>query len=117
MVVDQANQFASKSYVDSTVSGSTPDLSSRVAKAGDTMTGALILNSDPVANLGAATKQYVDTKTALAGSGDLKSDGSVAMTANFNLANNKIINLLGPLNGSDATNKTYVDAEVSNVQG
>jgi len=32
-----------------------------IAKAGDTMTGALVLNADPTANLGAATKQYVDT--------------------------------------------------------
>jgi hypothetical protein len=33
----------------------------RVAKAGDTMTGLLVLSADPSANLGAATKQYVDT--------------------------------------------------------
>jgi hypothetical protein len=32
-----------------------------VNKSGDTMTGALILNADPSAALGAATKQYVDT--------------------------------------------------------
>jgi hypothetical protein len=32
-----------------------------VLKAGSTMTGALVLNDDPAANLGAATKQYVDT--------------------------------------------------------
>ena len=31
-----------------------------VNKAGDTMTGTLTLNADPVANLEAATKQYVD---------------------------------------------------------
>ncbi|NDC39831.1 MAG: hypothetical protein EBZ48_17655, partial [Proteobacteria bacterium] len=33
-----------------------------VSKAGDTMTGLLVLSGDPTANLGAATKQYVDTK-------------------------------------------------------
>jgi len=32
-----------------------------VQKAGSTMTGALVLNADPSVNLGAATKQYVDT--------------------------------------------------------
>lgn len=32
-----------------------------VNKGGDTMTGLLILSGDPVANLGAATKQYVDS--------------------------------------------------------
>ena len=33
-----------------------------VMLAGSTMTGALILNADPSDNLGAATKQYVDTE-------------------------------------------------------
>jgi hypothetical protein len=32
-----------------------------VLKSGSTMTGALVLNADPSVNLGAATKQYVDT--------------------------------------------------------
>jgi hypothetical protein len=32
----------------------------KVAKAGDTMTGLLVLSADPSAELGAATKQYVD---------------------------------------------------------
>jgi hypothetical protein len=32
----------------------------KVSKAGDTMTGLLVLSADPSANLGAATKQYVD---------------------------------------------------------
>ena len=35
-------------------------VSALVSKAGDTMTGALVLNADPTVNLGAATKQYVD---------------------------------------------------------
>jgi hypothetical protein len=34
--------------------------SANLLKAGDTMAGYLILNGDPVSNLGAATKQYVD---------------------------------------------------------
>src|SRR5262245_59341085 len=37
-----------------------PSDTSRVAKAGDTMTGLLVLSADPTAALGAATKQYVD---------------------------------------------------------
>ncbi len=36
----------------------------KVAKAGDTMTGPLVLNADPSAALGAATKGYVDTGLA-----------------------------------------------------
>ena len=38
----------------------------RVAKAGDTMTGLLVLSADPSANLGAATKQYVDAAQSAA---------------------------------------------------
>ena len=44
-----------------------PSDTSRVIKAGDTMTGPLILNADPGAALGAATKQYVDLRLPLAG--------------------------------------------------
>lgn len=36
-----------------------------VKKSGDTMTGALTLNGDPTANLHAATKQYVDSKSGM----------------------------------------------------
>ena len=39
-----------------------PDISTFVNKAGDTMTGPLVLAADPAAALGAATKQYVDTR-------------------------------------------------------
>ena len=43
---------------------STVDLSTKLDLAGGTMTGALVLNADPSAALGAATKQYVDTEVA-----------------------------------------------------
>jgi len=36
-------------------------IGTKVSKSGDTMTGLLVLSADPSANLGAATKQYVDT--------------------------------------------------------
>jgi hypothetical protein len=36
----------------------------KVSKAGDTMTGALVLHADPANNLEAATKQYVDAAEA-----------------------------------------------------
>jgi hypothetical protein len=41
--------------------------SEKVAKAGDTMSGALILFGDPVNVLGAATKQYVDAHAGIPG--------------------------------------------------
>jgi hypothetical protein len=49
------NQAANLAYVDEQT-----DL--RVLKAGDIMTGALVLNGDPTIALGAATKQYVDNR-------------------------------------------------------
>jgi hypothetical protein len=52
-----------------TITGSYPNFTigasyTPVNKAGDTMTGYLILNADPINALGAATKQYVDNSSA-----------------------------------------------------
>lgn len=60
---------------ESQVTGLTLDLGGKVSKAGDTMTGLLILSGDPVANLGAATKEYVDNKTITL-TGDVTGSGS-----------------------------------------
>ena len=55
------SQNAVKVYVDTGLSGKQNNLGfTPVNKNGDTMTGALILNADPLVDLGAATKQYVD---------------------------------------------------------
>jgi hypothetical protein len=45
----------------------TADVANKVPVAGGTMTGLLILSGDPVAPLGAATKQYADARLPLAG--------------------------------------------------
>lgn len=42
----------------------TTSVGTKVSKAGDTMTGLLVLSADPSDALGAATKQYVDTAEA-----------------------------------------------------
>lgn len=47
-----------------------------VNTAGDTMTGALILNADPVVNLGAATKQYVDNQISGSGAATVYTSGT-----------------------------------------
>jgi hypothetical protein len=39
-------------------------IADKVNRAGDTMIGDLILNADPVTNLQAATKQYVDAHSS-----------------------------------------------------
>lgn len=46
----------------------TASIGEKVAKAGDTMTGALVLHADPVNAFEAATKQYVDAAEAAAAS-------------------------------------------------
>ncbi len=81
-----------------------------VLKSGTTMTGSLVLNSDPINALEAATKQYVDnsianhdsqhsdTYLALAG-GDLTGATTISVT---------------PTNPLDVVNKTYVDNSIDN---
>jgi hypothetical protein len=54
-----------------------------VQKSGDTMTGPLILSGDPVALLGAASKQYVDNAVAI---GLTIPDGSITTPKLANLA-------------------------------
>jgi hypothetical protein len=51
-----------------------------VLKSGSTMTGALVLNADPSANLGAATKQYVD---AVAGSATAAAASAAAAATTY----------------------------------
>ncbi len=61
-LLDTLNELAAAIGDDANfVTTVTTGLSEKVAKAGDTMTGALTLNADPVNDLHAATKQYVDT--------------------------------------------------------
>lgn len=73
----------------------------RVLKAGDTMTGPLVLPGDPVAALQAAPKQYIDTAAGLkvAKAGDTMT-GFLTLHAN-------------PVNALHAATKQYVDAGVA----
>jgi hypothetical protein len=68
-----AMQTVSKSYVDTAiaaaVSGQPLDSSPYVLKAGDTMTGPLVLPADPVSALQAADKNYVDENITALSSG------------------------------------------------
>ena len=60
-----AMQTASKSYVDTAIAaaqaGHPLDSSPLLLKAGDSMTGPLVLPADPVASMQASTKHYVDS--------------------------------------------------------
>lgn len=79
-------------------------LDAKVAKAGDTMTGLLILSGDPADALGAVTKQYADAiNTALSTSisGKLATAGGT-LTGYLTLH-------ADPTDDSHAANKNYVD--------
>ena len=66
-LLDTLNELAAAIGDDANfVNTVTTGLSEKVAKSGDTMTGALTLSADPVNNLHAATKQYVDNSTSSA---------------------------------------------------
>lgn len=68
-----AMQTVTKNYVDTAiaaaVTGHPLDASPYVEKAGDTMTGPLVLPGDPVSADQAATKNYVDTNVAAVAAG------------------------------------------------
>ena len=80
----------------------------KVAKAGDTMTGPLVLNADPSSALHSATKQYVD-----AGDADQVNKTGDSMTGALAMGDNKITGLATPTATADATNKSYVDAQIA----
>jgi hypothetical protein len=50
----------------------------KVSKAGDTMTGLLVLSADPSENLGAATKQYVDAVSTASADATTKANAAQA---------------------------------------
>jgi hypothetical protein len=49
------------------------------------------------------------------GSSILLATGTVAMTADFNVGGNNIINVAAPINPNDAANKAYVDAAITGL--
>jgi trimeric autotransporter adhesin len=71
--VSVAMQTVSKSYVDTAiaaaVAGTPLDSTPYVLKAGDTMTGPLVLPADPVSDNQAADKHYVDVNVAAVAGG------------------------------------------------
>lgn len=119
-----AQTDATQALTDAATANSNAD--TRVLKAGDTMIGALVLPSDPVNPLEAATKQYVDTAnstqdTAItAAQTDATQALADASAANTN-ANSRVLKsgdtMTGiltlsadPTNSLEAATKQYVDA-------
>ena len=64
--LDTLNELASALGDDANFSTTvTNSIATKLPLAGGTLTGNLVLNADPTAALGAATKQYADTKATI----------------------------------------------------
>lgn len=83
-----------------------------VNKAGDTMTGALILSGDPIQALGAATKQYVDN---LAAGLDPKGSVKAATTGPITLALNQLIDNVAVTSGDRVLVKDQADQTTNGI--
>ena len=94
-----------------------------VLKSGDTMTGLLILSGDPSAALGAATKQYADTKVADTGdtmTGALVIDGSadaIQLRIQGNATQTNSLLVLEDSAGNDQVTVSNDGATVINEEG
>jgi hypothetical protein len=86
------------------------DLGNYVLKSGDTMTGLLVLSADPSANLGAATKQYVDNRTGVITTDLINyvAKSGSTMTGGLTLNAN-------PTTDLGAATKQYVDQSITNI--
>ena len=66
-----------------------------------------------MSNTDAATKKYVDDNTGAPDLSDyLEKDGTVTMTGNLNLGNNKIVNLSDPTTDQQAANRGWVRKQI-----
>jgi hypothetical protein len=57
----------------------------------------------------------IQTNKLAEGPNFIKQDGTVGMTGNLSLGNNKLVNVATPATGTDATNKSYVDTVFNSV--
>ena len=107
---------ATKKYVDDNSSGR-PKTSLLTVDSNIDMNNNKIENLPaPSDNNDATTKKYVDETVAankVNGSLYLKKYGTVALTGNLNVNNNKITTLATPTDNTDASTKKYVDDTVA----
>ena len=78
-LLDTLNELAAAINDDANFASTlTTSVGEKVSKSGDTMTGLLVLSADPSENLGAATKQYVDTaETDAVATAESYTDGEI----------------------------------------
>lgn len=90
----------------------TTSVGTKVSKAGDTMTGLLVLSADPSANLGAATKQYVDAAQSAAENyadglaTNYEVSGAVSTHAGLTSTHGVTGDIVGTTDSQTLTNKT-----------
>jgi len=82
-IIESATTSTEIEYLSGVSSAIQTQMNARLLKAGDTMTGDLILNADPTLALGAATKAYVD---AVSNGLKWKAPVRAATTANITLS-------------------------------
>ena len=118
LVLDTLNELAAA--IDNNpnfLTNVTASINGKLALSGGTMTGALILNADPLTGLAAATKQYVDnaTNSIVVSYNDLTNKPSLFSGSYNDLTNKPSIpdNLLD-LNITDGTNGQFL---TTNGQG
>jgi len=112
-LLDTLNELAAAINDDagfaSTISTS---IGEKVAKSGDTMTGALTLHADPSSNLHAATKQYVDAAQSAAEdyadglAGNYEVSGAVSTHAGLTSTHGVTGDIVGTTDSQTLTNKT-----------
>jgi hypothetical protein len=66
-----------------------------------------------ITNAKVAAGAAIDTSKLADGANFIKKDGTVAMTGNLDLGNQKVVSLGTPTTNGDATNKSYVDGLIS----
>ena len=66
-----------------------------------------------ITNAKVAAGAAIDSSKLADGSNFVKKDGTVAMTGNLDLGNNKVVSVGTPTANGDATNKSYVDTLIA----
>lgn len=100
------------------------NFNSKMSLAGGTMTGSLVLNADPAVPLGAATKQYVDSKVLANGTAlgnTMVWNGSAWVESNFlNISSTGIVSVTAGHTvtaGNNVADKDYVDTAITAAGG
>ena len=85
----------------------TTSIGEKVAKSGDTMTGALTLSGDPTENLHAATKQYVDNLAV--DLGDYSTDDLPEGSTNLYFTNERAVTAL------EAVTPVFTEVDINSI--